>query len=383
MSSQLSSTVSYSRLSTYAECPAKFKYRYVVKPDHVYVPLEDYFIKGTLAHECVEEYLLHRGAKEDILEMIIPSWLISACKFDESAVHMATPELDSLNYIDVQSLTQYARIYGYLLHRASANYHGVDAIRNNDGTVPKDPHNFPPKQLRSEYERHQLPGLKMAVDNTAAIINPEFRRFSLCDTAAQAAACFYNFSIPDWVDEITGVEYTSDQKLGWDEDTKEWAWFVDLSYTTQDGDEVISDHKTGKTKPSGLDVAFHPQLNLYAYLWNEAKDRMPKYLAINHLPSGDVVAAAVDLKIVLDNYEHFKTIQQSINLAHQHDCWPARLPTEYNSPCIKRDWKTQQVTSVCPYLQLCHPRYVDYVKDEVKHLLKLNEGNGDQHHNGN
>jgi hypothetical protein len=369
-SKQLSNTVSYSRLSTFTECPAKFYHRYVNKPEGLYVPLEDYFLKGTLAHNCVEEFLKTGGAKDDILEMLIPEWLVESCGFSTESIHMNTKDLDGLQFIDVDSLTKYAKVYGYLLHRASSVYKGTDAIRNADGSVPKDPAKFPPKRMSAEIERHGLYEIKMALDNLASLINPEFRRISLCNTAGLAAACFYNFYIPDWVEEITGIEYTSEKKISWDTD-KEWAWFVDFSYKTKDGHTVISDHKTGKDTPSGLDVAFHSQLNMYAYLWTEDTGKPPDYIAINHLPSGEVVVAAVDLKVVYDTFTHFQDIQKAINLAHENNCWPTKMPTEYGTPCIKRDWKSKQVTSVCPYLQLCHPRYVDYVKDEVKHMLKL------------
>jgi hypothetical protein len=337
----------------------------------VYIPLEDYFLKGTLAHNCIEEYLKSGGAKDDILEMLIPEWLIESCKFATESTHMDTSSLDTLHLIDVDSLTRYAKIYGYLLHRCTATYKGSDAIRNGDGTVPKKPVEYPPKQMTAELERHGLYDIKMAVDNSAALINPEFRRISLCNTAAQAAACFYNFYIPDWVEEITGIEYTSEKKIPWDDGNKEWAWFVDFSYKTKEGHTVISDHKTGKDLPSGLDVAFHGQLNMYAYLWTEDTGKPPDYIAINHLPTGEIVVAKVDLKVVYDTFKHFQDVQKSINMAYETNCWPTKGPTDYGTPCVKRDWKSKQVTSVCPYLNECHPRYVDYVRDEVKHMLKL------------
>jgi hypothetical protein len=375
-STSLSSTVSYSRLSTFTECPAKFFYRYIRKPGGVHIPLEDYFLKGDLAHRCLEEYLLNKGNKDDILEMMIPLWLVERCDLEHNLVLDGAP--DNLLMIDIKSLAYYAINYGYLLHRCTAAYIGTDAIRNNDKSVPKDPVNYPPKQLKYEYNNGGLPDIKLMIDNTAATINPEFKRFSLCDIAAQAAACFYNFKLPDWVDKIDGVEYTSEKKIPWDNNTKEWAWFVDFSYTTDQGDFVISDHKTSKTKPTGLDVAFHPQLNLYAYLYHEDQDKMPKYLAINHLPSGEFVIAQTDLSIVYSNFKHFQDIQKLINLSIQADCFPGRMPTDYNSPCIRRDWRSGAVTSVCPYLNLCHPRYVEYIYDEVKDLLRLGErGDGE------
>lgn len=366
-----SKTVSYSRLSTFVECPAKYFYRYISKPAGVYVPLEDYFLKGDLAHRCLEEYLLHDGNKDDILELMLPQWLVDRCFLGGNIALDSNP--DNLITVDLKSLSHYAREFGALIHRCSSAYTGDDAIRNNDRSVPKDPVGYPPKQLKYEYNAKGLPDIKMMLDNTAAVINPEFKRFSLANITAEAVACFYNFQTPKWVKEINGVEYTSEKKIPWDNNTKEWAWFVDLSYTTDEDAFVISDHKTSKTKPTGLDVAFHPQLNLYAYLAHEDLDKMPKYLSINHLPSGEFIIAEVDLAIVYSNFKHFQEIQRLINLATDADCFPGKMPTDYNSPCIRRDWKTNAVNSVCPYINLCHPRYVDYIKDEVKDMLRLED----------
>lgn len=376
-----SNTVSYSRLTTFTECPAKYYFRYIGKPGGVYVPLEDYFLKGDLAHRCLEEYLtlIQQGEpqpnKDAILETMLPLWLADRCNFDISKEVNSSSQgsLDDLLVIDIPSLVYYAKGYGQLLHRCSASCITVDAIRNNDGSVPVDPVKYPPKQLTNAFRGSRLPDVKLAVDNNAALLNPEFRRFSLCDIAAQAAACFYNFITPSWIKEIDGIEYTSEKKIGWDNETKNWAWFVDLSYQTDENALVISDHKTSKEKPTGLDVAFHPQLNLYAYLWHEDKSKMPDYLSINHLPSGEFVIAQTDLAIVYANFKHFQELQKLINLATEHDCFPGKMPTDYNSPCIRRDWKTKAVTSACPYLQLCHPRYVDYVKAEVKDILHLDD----------
>lgn len=366
-----SNTVSYSRLSTFTECPAKYYYRYIGKPADVYIPLEDYFLKGDLAHRCLEEYLNNGGNKDDIFELILPLWLDDRCYLGNNMT--ADGEPDNLITIDLKSLSYYARNYAALLHKCSINYVGDDAIRNNDKTVPKDPVNYPPKQLKYEYNAKGLADIKMMIDNSAAVINPEFKRFSLANITAEAVACFYNFQTPQWVKNIEGVEYTSLKKIPWDNNTKEWSWFVDLSYTTDEDAFVISDHKTSKSKPTGLDVAFHPQLNLYAYLYHEDKDKMPQYISINHLPSGEFIIAEVDLAIVYSNFKHFQEVQRLINVATEASCFPGKMPTDYNSPCIRRDWKSNAVTSVCPYLKLCHPRYVDYVKDEVKDLLHLED----------
>lgn len=364
---EASKTVSYSRLSCYIECPTKYKYRYVVKPADVHIPLENYFLKGTLAHRCIEEYL--KGAeKENAIEVVLPQWLEENCLIP---VGRDYDEICRATGIDARTVCHYAKTYGVLLHKCSSVYRKNDAIRNRDGSVPKDPLEYPPTQLKNDYKNKGLDEVKLSIDNSAAMLNPEFRRFSLADTAASAIACVYNFSLPDWVDEVTGIEYTSEEKIAWDDGNKEWAWFIDLMYKTSEGGTVISDHKTGKEKPEGLDVAFHPQLNLYAYLVYETTGKFPEYLAINHLPTGEFVIAKTDPAIVKANYEKYSEVQKAVNLSAKYNNYLKHSPTDYNSPCIKRDWKTKSIKSVCPYLELCHPRYVEYTRTELKDILHL------------
>jgi hypothetical protein len=362
-------TISYTRLSCYQECQTKYKYRYIVKPEGIHIPLEDYFLKGTLAHRCIEEFL--KGAqRQTIVETVVPLWIKENCLLP---VARDFDELERRIGIDTNSVIRYVTLYAKLLHRCSAIYKEADAIRNRDGSIPKDPVNYPPNELSSAYKAYGLGDLKMLIDNSAALLSNQFRRISLADTAAQGIMCFYNFELPDWVKDVTGIEYTSDEKIPWDDGKREWAWFVDLKYTTTEGAKVISDHKTSSSKPEGLDVAFHPQLNLYAYLEYEATGEWPDYLAINHLPSGDMVIAKTDPAVVQANVEHFQTVQQAINQSTDTDSFTKHQPTDFNSPCIKKDWKTKAVKQVCPYITLCHPRYVDYIKTEVADYLCLDD----------
>lgn len=360
--------MSYTRISSYMECKAKYYYRYVNKPSNIHIPLEDFFLKGNLAHSCIEEYLLKGAEKDDIIDIVLPTWLREKCllpvarDYDESM---------SLSGIDAGDVINYAKRYGQLLHRCTAKYQEEDRIRNKDGTIPKDPVKYPPLPMQQAYNQQGLPDLKMSIDNMAAMLNNEFRRIGLANMAAEAVACFYNFDLPDWVEEITGIEYTSEEKIPWDDGTKEWMWFVDLKYKTTDGAKIISDHKTSSSKPTDLEVAFHPQLNLYAYLELQETGSLPDYISINHLPTGDFINAEVDPTVVMENIKHLEEVQKAINISTENNSFPGHTPTEFNSPCIKRDWKTQEVTRVCPYITLCHPRYVEYVKHEIADYLNL------------
>lgn len=352
------------------ECPAKYYHRYINKPEGIHIPLEEPFIKGNLAHSCIEEFLLHGANKEDVIETVIPIWIQEKCLLP---VARSDDELKRLEGVDADEVIRYAKSYGKLLHRCIASYVAEDRIRNNDGGIPADPFKYPPNGLKQLYKQQGLGELKMSIDNLAAMLSTQFRRLSLADIAAIGVACFYNFHLPEWIEEVTGIEYTSDDKIPWDDGSKEWAWFVDMKYKTTDGSLVISDHKTSKEKPSGVDVAFHPQLNLYAYLNYEETGKFPEYLAINHLPSGEMIVAETDVTIVHSTVKHLKEIQGCINACTESNCFPGRTPQDFNSPCISRDWKTKAVTKVCPYLPLCHTRYADYIKPEIVDYLNLDE----------
>jgi hypothetical protein len=363
---------SYTRLSSFSKCPQKYNYSYVNKlKENTIEVLEESLLIGRLTHKCLEMHL--NGAELKIaLELVLPKWLKKDCNL--TAVEDDTDEEGYVvcNGIPTRLLVDYAIKIGCIYHRCSQNYLEEDAIRNNDGSVPKDPFNYPPTSVKKEINNLGLYKTSLDINNIATILNPQFRRLKLCDLVAKAAFYLYNFKKPDWVAETLGVEFKFDNlNLEWKRG-KNWSGGIDWVFKTVDGAVVICDHKTEKNKLSGLDVMMHPQLNLYAHLYYELTGKLPDYLGIYHLPSGELVMAQVDLNVVEKVVKELEIIEDDIQAAEESNRWRKPLsPAEYDAPCFRRDWKTDALVSVCKYFKHCWSNYAFNIEDE----LKVFEGN--------
>jgi hypothetical protein len=364
-----SQTVSYSRLSAYLECPQKYRNKYVDRLP-VTQPLEDYFLKGTLSHRILEEYL--QGATiEDATNLILPDWVVNNCLIPLGATNDTEDlyELADSSGLDFDLLERYVHPTAELLYRCSANYSGDEPIRKNDGSVPADPLAYPPSQFKREYERQHLHLLKAELDTQAAQASVAFRRFSLADTAAIALSYVVGFKVPEYVDHTVAVEFDlSKAKTVWDVD-EYWNGAIDWVFKMKNGATVICDHKSEKRKPLGIEVLFHSQLNLYAHLYYEQTGILADYLAINHLPSGELVLAKVDIDVVQQNYLYWLSVRDKIKSDRNSNQWTKQLPTKYNSPCVRRHWKSNALTQVCPHLTSCWPQYAEYLGVELEPFL--------------
>jgi hypothetical protein len=324
-----SQTVSYSRLSAYLECPQKYRNKYVDRLP-VTQPLEDYFLKGTLSHRILEEYL--QGATiEDATNLILPDWVVNNCLIPLGATNDTEDlyELADSSGLDFDLLERYVHPTAELLYRCSANYSGDEPIRKNDGSVPADPLAYPPSQFKREYERQHLHLLKAELDTQAAQASVAFRRFSLADTAAIALSYVVGFKVPEYVDHTVAVEFDlSKAKTVWDVD-EYWNGAIDWVFKMKNGATVICDHKSEKRKPLGIEVLFHSQLNLYAHLYYEQTGILADYLAINHLPSGELVLAKVDIDVVQQNYLYWLSVRDKIKSDRNSNCLPNTTPHVY------------------------------------------------------
>lgn len=359
-----SQTTSYTRLSSFPKCPLKYKLAYVdrVKENTIEV-LEDSLLIGRLVHELIEQFL--KGAeRESAFEIVLPKWLERDCKL--SLANEEDDELQAIG-ISVRSLIDYAVATGELYHRCSANYLEEDAIRNSDGSVPKDPINYPPGQVKKELNAAGLYKTALGTNNIATQLNPQFRRLNLCQMVSKAAWYFYNFQVPEWVAETKGIERRFDDlNMPWKRG-KHWLGGIDWDFVTTEGATVICDHKTEKEKPTGLDVMMHPQLNLYANLFYEHTGKLPDYIAIYHLPSGELVMAQVDVNIIAHTIKGLETIEDEIESCEESNRWRKPLsPAEYGSPCFRRDWQTKGLASVCKFFKHCWPDYAFNIEDELK-----------------
>lgn len=326
--------------------------------------LDESLLIGRLVHEALEYHL--NGADQDsALELAIPKWLNEDCNIVGDG-GSGDDDFMSLT-LSTSTLVEYAQQVGKLYHRCSANYIEADAIRNNDGSVPKDPIEYPPSTIKSAMNRAGLYDTALALNNVATQLNPQFRRINLCSLVGRAAFYFYNFQVPDWVEETLSVEERFDEcEVAW-EYGKHWLGGIDWKFKTTEGALVICDHKTEKEPTSGLDVMMHPQLNLYAHLHYEHHGVLPDYLAIYHLPSGQLIVAQVDLERVAEVVEGLKLIEEEIQGAERSGIWRKPLaPAEFGSPCFRRDWKTKGLSAVCKYFKHCWPNYADNIEDELK-----------------
>lgn len=339
---------SYSRLAVYMNCSWQYKLRYLDKVPFPKI-VNEALALGTLSHSVLEEVLDPGTAIDDALEAMtlhLPGWIEK----------LGLEEPDS--YLDCVEL---ASGLADLLYRCSERCRR-DPIRNKDGSLPKDPINFPPGLFTEALRESGLSEERTNLDNWAAAANPVFTGISLSWLLGRAAYMTKYFTVPDWVKQTLHVELafstTEADGVHLPRSRSEDAFFhgkIDWVVETTSNEIAILDHKSGKECPDPQAVLHSPQLNLYAYAYRELYGTWPDLIAINHLPSSNIVMAAVDRDIALSTASYYRQLQE----ASETPLWVRRSPTEYKTPCIRRDWKTKRVVETCPYLNQCWPFYVE------------------------
>lgn len=363
-------TTSYSRLTSYPKCPTKYNYTYENKIQHNLIEtVEESLITGTLTHLLLEEYL-NSGvqgddSKDKAVDRVVLKWLQDSCK-------LVSKEQDGfiLAEININDVKFYVKKIGRIYRRCGAGYKEEDAIRNNDGSTPRDIIKYPPAVLKREVQAAGLYTIGLSINNAATDLNQQFRRIVLTDILGKAAFYFYSFNIPEWVKKTIGVELRfDDYKVEWK--NKIWLGGIDWVFETEGEALVICDHKTEKEKTSGLDVLYHPQLNLYVSLYSSIFNRTPSYIAINHLPSAQLVVAEVDLNIVKEVVRGLSNLEDNIQNSVKEGKWRKPLaPFEYNSPCLTRDWQTKGLSRVCKFFKHCWPDYAVNIEEELINFEK-------------
>lgn len=341
-------TISYSGLESYLKCPQFYKHKYIDR-----IPsekaTEDYFLYGGWAHEIVEHIILSSQSPLITLQENLSTWL------EELNIVLSHEHREDL-ILCVKELAT-------LLYRASARCKERSLqLRTKDGSPLKDPVNYPSTSFKKELLKADHYRTKSVVDGLAAKQNNEFQRISLTWTLAQAYSLGQSFIIPKWVHKTIGVEMslgTSESEmvelapgislLGYID------WVVEI-IGNQGGDPqlAIIDHKTSKSKPTALDVLWNPQLNIYAYGYSVVYGKLPQIIGINHMRTGELVAATLDKGVMSSVVTHFKDI---VEQTYKNELPLKHRPTDYNSPCVKKDFKSGKVTSVCPFLDICWPQY--------------------------
>lgn len=386
-------TVSYSKLSTFQECPELYRLRYLEKPKGYVGPLQEPFIKGTLAHTCIEEFL--KGSNKEVaIQIALHEWLKSTCYLPvinaAPAKEVETIEVDIYDeeindWVDskgetktsqgiiIEDLYEYATECGWLLHKCTAAYQGEDRIRNRDGSIPKSPLNYPPSEFKRQYNDKGLQLLRGQLDVEACKHNISFRRMSIADIAAQAVSYIYNFELPKEIKEVKEIELELDKDKVYFGPRKDiyWNGKIDTIYETEDGAIIVNDHKTEKEVRPAENVCFDLQLNSYAAVVYEQTDKIPDYIAITHLGTNQLIVSQTHPKIMSMCMEYLEDIQDSIERELEakgvDGPWTKKWPTKYGSPCLSR--RDGVLTNVCPYIYKCWPDYAKCIKEEIRDFL--------------
>lgn len=365
-------TVSNSRLDTFVKCPQLYNLKYVRKQSNSTSnkrPITEALIKGSLTHNCIENYLKGGLEKDDAVAVAVAEWVR-----DTICLPVGKDADDYKNGlgINLEELTEYASKFGFMLQRFLPSYHAEDKIRTQKGEIIKDPigysFKYKCKEIVSAYNSLNLGAIKSRVDIQTIRVNHYFRHLSICDIAAEAVSWFYAFEVPKEVERVLAVE----MKLDYDKvflGNLYWNGAIDTIYETYDGAIVINDHKSEKDQRRKEDVAHDVQLNTYAAIRSEQTGHLPDYLAITHLRSGEFITAETDPTIVNSVVDYLQEIQAEIdNNIERHgenENWLRRWPGKYGSPCFKRHWQAGYLEEVCPYLKDCHPLYYESIKAEV------------------
>lgn len=346
----LESTVSFSGLETYISCPKYFEERYINKTPYE-KKIESCLIIGSWCHELIEHKIKANNQIKlrDVVEDNITYWL----------------NIYGLSYKpeEIEKLIDVSFDLSELLYRTSIQCKDVNtAIRNKDNSVMKDPINYPSSSFLRELKNCSTYKYKGELDLIASKQKEEFIDISVVWCLADAICMADNFIIPEWVYKTIGLElgFGVDENtrfnLGEDNNTS-IVGFIDWVVELDDGSIMVIDHKTSKitSKPSPLDVLYHPQLNLYAYIFEKLTGKTVNYIGINHLRSGEIIIAEVDLEVKESNYQHLLELYNH----SQSGVYIRRRPTDYMSPCVKKDIKSGRVLNTCPYLHKCWPSYND------------------------
>ena len=274
---KLEKTVSFSGLESYTNCGRYFQERYINKTPYE-KSLEYSLLVGSWTHELIEAIIKTNEEVNlpEFLESKLPTWLTAI------GITINTVELENI----VNCVVELASI----LYRASV--HCRDAkltIRNKDNSVLKDPINYPSSSFLSALKKADFYKYKSQLDLEASQQVNELLDMSLTWILADAYNLASNFRIPGWVYKTVGLELgfgVNENTAFYIENTNvSLLGFIDWVVELDDGSTIIIDHKTSKlsSKPNPLEVLYHPQLNLYAYVYEQVTGKKVSYIGINHL----------------------------------------------------------------------------------------------------
>lgn len=243
-----------------------------------------------------------------------------------------------------------------LLLRASSRCpDNEEPIRTAKGEPLKDPINHASSSFKQELNKNRLYSSIAYFNNLISQNNEEIQ--NIVWLLADALFLASTFTVPRWVTSTLATEFaistTYENKVALPNTSVCVNGYIDWVIEAN-GDIVLVDHKTSSKKPSGVEVLFHPQLNLYAYCYEVLYGRLPKYIGINHLRSGEIVLAEVDESIVKTQIGHLVELQQTIE---KTEVFTRQSPLQYQSPCYKVSYLSNKIEEFCPFIQHCWPIY--------------------------
>ena len=344
-------SLSYSALTTFEKCPELYRKKYVEKEVGIDIP-KDYFLLGSLTHKILEFRLTEDNSLEIAYQLAFDNWL------QEQGFALEQELKDNLFNYGIE--------YGQILHKASPCYLESDKYRKKDGSLLSSPHFYPSQEMRKDYEREDLDILKSEIDVNIARKYRFYSYLSLADVVARSYAYASNFTYPDWAKETLGVEtdVSQTEKFG----NYEWRlkgfidWSVRIDYPELNDPIALLDFKTSQTIPKEEDVLWNPQLNLYAMMYFGLFGTKPQFIGIYHLPSGKEIMAEVSEEINNIVYSHYEGVADKIREANN---FVKRFPTEYQSPCVSKDFKSNTIKEICPYLKSCWESYYREIEEET------------------
>jgi RecB family exonuclease len=341
---------SFSRLQAFKRCPQYYKLKYWDKMKE-----EKQFIKrlelGNLAHHALAEYLDETySTKEDSFYYHLGAWL----------------DVQGIHNFDSDELIESIKPATDLLWRASEKCRNPELmIRKENGQLLSDPTIYPTKQFKNLCNEQGITEKFAQIDESAGKENRVFNEESLSWFIAKAFYFVLGFEIPWWIEKTlhveVGISTSEDNCLPLPETGTNFKGYIDWVVKTCDEKTLVIDHKTSKKKPSAEEVFLHPQLNLYAWAYEEIFGKFPELIGINHLESGDIVMVRTDRRVtgsVIKEYSELQT-QISKGITYKWD------PLDYGTPCIERDYKTNRIREVCPFLSTCHPIFYNIVSSEL------------------
>ncbi len=359
-----------------------YKMQYIVRPDDVETA-SIYTEIGSRVHDALESfYLSPEEGQEGHYPHPYPA-LLDHWKRDLEAWKMSGA---------FDELVRISADVSHLEARCSPNYKGKDAIRNRDGSVPKNP------AMTGAYKEAmaalKIDSRKASIDRAGAAANDLWKGFSLTDTFAQSSVIIYPYQHPTLMQDVLFIEFPISDPIVWaaDDDGNLMkdangepvltsrrqgpypVWvnpetgrpnvayivnpvylpdgslfngYIDIVARDERGRIILGDHKTSQKKPGEMDVKRHQQLLMYAWAWHQLTGEWPALIGINHLRSGSFIPAEVDQnfaqQVVLRHMTIVDAIDKKVFVCHD--------PHGFGAPCL--DYRTGE--PACAYFKHCHP----------------------------